>query len=65
MFDGRSNDGVSRIEVAVGEMVAHAGYVDPGDRGFTSKQFGIDGLDGLTHLDETGRHDPCERGEER
>jgi len=40
------HDSMGGIEVAVGEVIAHAGDVDPGDGWFPREQVGFDGLTG-------------------
>jgi hypothetical protein len=42
------HDSTGGIEVAVGEVIAHAGDVDPGDSWYPREQVGCDGLTGST-----------------
>ncbi len=41
-----------RVEVAMGELVTHAGDVDPWDRWLGVKEFRADSLDGFADLDQ-------------
>ena len=49
---GRPHDGVCGVEVAVGQVVAHPGDVDPRDVWFSIQQLRGDRPNGLADLDE-------------
>ena len=53
MVQGGRHDGVVPVEVAVRQVVAHAGYVLPWDLRLARQHVGIDVLDRLTDLDES------------
>ena len=53
MVDGGLDNGVVGVEVAVGEVVSHAGEVTPGDGGFLGQQLGLDVFDGFPDFDES------------
>jgi len=50
--DGCLDDGMRRVEVAMGELVTHAGDVDPWDLWLGVKEFRADSLDGFADLDQ-------------
>ena len=52
VIDRRLNDGVFRVEVAVGEVIAHTGDIDPRDVRCLAKQGRADSLYSFADLDE-------------
>ena len=46
------HDCMGSVEVPVGEVVTHAGDVDPRDGWFSREQVGIDGFDCFADLDQ-------------
>lgn len=52
-FDGRGHDAVGGVEVAMTELVAHAGHVPPRDVGLMIQHLRVDVLDRLADLDES------------
>ena len=50
--DRRLHDGVGRIEIAVGELVPHAGDVDPGDVRLSVKELRSEPLHRFAYLDQ-------------
>jgi len=47
VVDGGLQDRVSGVEVAVGQVIAHAGDLAPGDAGLGVEQLGGQGFDGF------------------
>jgi hypothetical protein len=63
VIDGRLQDRVSGVEVAVGQVIAHAGDLAPGDAGLGVEQLGGQGLDRLADLQlRPGRRCPAAAG---
>jgi hypothetical protein len=55
VVDSRLQDRMSGVEVAVGQVIAHAGDLAPWDGGLGSEQFGGQGLDGLPDFQQPYR----------
>jgi len=53
LVDGRLDDPVGRVEVAMSKLIPHSGNVAPWDVGFRGEELRVDVLDRFADLDET------------